>query len=196
MTRRLAIFWLGALLVLAGCSTMPLSTMWKMRSFGPDTLTQVKPEELRVKVSIPQGYELDFDQEKPTLDFAVTVDGRETRGKIEMMEESHQDVVKKAATARAPAVVNREYVMKFTPESQAKFATLQRLLKSAGKGTKISLQVGTHFAKVPDDLKDGTEISFTISLLLFPKDGYLVLFDDVRLRFVADKAGKAPAAAP
>ena len=48
--KRRALLALAALV--AGCTSVPLSTMWRLRNFGPDQLLALEPTELRAAARV------------------------------------------------------------------------------------------------------------------------------------------------
>jgi hypothetical protein len=179
MTFRWNTLWLAVALVLSACSVVPLSTMWKMRSFSAGDFARIQPAELRVKILLPQGFTLDLDKNKPALQFRITTARGPTEGKLELTKVSEADVVEKTGA-------KHEYVLKFADESLATFATLQKLARGVGEGTPASLNVGCSLKEIPPGVREG---HITVSLLLFPEDGYFVLLDNLRLQF-PDEAKK------
>ena len=59
-------------LVLAGCASIPLSTAMRLSSLKPRTLAQLDPADVRVRVSLPNGFELNVPKSRLTVSLAAT----------------------------------------------------------------------------------------------------------------------------
>ena len=65
---RARVVLVAALALLAGCMSVPLSTLWQMRSFGADDLAAMDPVQLRVATRIEPGQaRVDPDRSNLTL---------------------------------------------------------------------------------------------------------------------------------
>ncbi len=190
--RLVAIAWACALLALAGCSSIPLSTMWKMRSFGPDDFAKIQPADMRVKVQVPPGCGLDFKEKPPRLDFTIESGGKTTVGKMVLEKVTEADVTEKAGAFSSRTITHHQYELKFTADSLTQFALLQKLVRTAEKGsTKLDLRVAVNFSDIPAPYAKG--FNFTISLLLNPADGYFVFLDNARLNLTETPPSSKPA---
>jgi len=178
------LFALGLLLALAGCTTIPLSTMWKMHSFGAEDFARIKPEELRVKMLLPQGFELDFVKDKPHLDFKIETAHGASVGKIELAKVSQQQITKTSGLFNPTTTTQTEYELKLTDESLPAFNLLQKIARGQEKGRSTTINIGFNFAKTP---KGNPDLTVTVSLLLFPQDGYFVLLDNAQLKQVPEE---------
>lgn len=179
MKHWLKCYWLGVVLALSACSAVPLSTMWKMRSFGPEDFGRIQPDQLRVKILLPQGFTLDLAKDKPTLQFRITTEHGPSAGKVELTKVSESDVTEKVGIVTSVSVPKHEYVLKFADDSLATFATMQKLARGVGKGAAVNLNVSCFLEKIPEGAREGR---LTVSLLLFPEDGYFVLLDNLKLQ--------------
>ena len=58
---------LTLLLLLAGCASMPLSSMVQLAAMGREGLERVDPAQVRVRLSVSQGYEIDVSRARLRL---------------------------------------------------------------------------------------------------------------------------------
>jgi len=178
------LFALGLLLALVGCSSIPLSTMWKMHSFGTEDFARIKPEDLRVKVLLPQGFELDFVKDTPHLNFKIETAHGTSQGKIELEKVIQRDITKTSGFFNPTTTTQTEYELKFTDATLPAFSLLQKIARGQEKGRYVTIFIEFSFAKRPEGFVD---MPFTVSLLLFPQDGYFVLFDNAHLKLEPEK---------
>ena len=75
--RAVAVGLLLACFGMAGCASIPLSTAVRLSSMSPATLAQVDPSQVRVRIALPQGVELDVASAR--LNLEVSTDGRSQR---------------------------------------------------------------------------------------------------------------------
>lgn len=75
--RAVAVGLLLVALGMAGCASIPLSTALRLSSISPATLAQVDPSQVRVRIALPQGVELDVASAR--LNLEVITDGRSPR---------------------------------------------------------------------------------------------------------------------
>ena len=68
--RALAGIILATSALLGGCASIPLSTAVRLSSLNPQTLAQIDPTQVRVRLSVPAGYELDIPASKLKLSLA------------------------------------------------------------------------------------------------------------------------------
>jgi len=66
--RAVAVGLLLAVSGMAGCASIPLSTAVRLSSMSPATLAQVDPSQVRVRIALPQGVELDVASARLNLE--------------------------------------------------------------------------------------------------------------------------------
>ncbi|MGN0861763.1 MAG: hypothetical protein ACI4N1_00395 [Stenotrophomonas koreensis] len=66
--RAVAVGLLLATLGMAGCASIPLSTALRLSSISPATLAQVDPSQMRVRIALPKGVELDVASARLNLE--------------------------------------------------------------------------------------------------------------------------------
>lgn len=102
MFRRFLLLFLA--LVVAGCASVPLRTMWEMRGMGPDTFTQVDPSEVQAAVMSEALF-----MEQPGLDtaslelFMKLADGSEHQFTYELVDVTNREVHRLPAPRREMA---------------------------------------------------------------------------------------------
>lgn len=68
---------LSVLCTLSGCASVPITSMIQLASMGRDWFEQVDPAEIRVRVSVSPGFEIDV--ERTTLGLSIDRPGRPVR---------------------------------------------------------------------------------------------------------------------
>jgi hypothetical protein len=161
-----------ALVALAGCTSVPVSTMWRLRSFGADELLALDPNALRAAV-----------QSDPRVRFArVDINivaqaksGAEDRYKIRLDSQQQVD-----ARLERPAADRRWTVFALDAAGIKAFNELrQTIARLRGQGGSLSLGVSAQESELPPEL--ATRLPLRLDLLLDPKDGWFTLFRETEI---------------
>lgn len=72
--RAVAVGVLLAFFGMAGCASLPLGAAVRLSAMSPATLAQVDPSQVRVRITLPQGVELDVASAR--LNLEDSTDGR------------------------------------------------------------------------------------------------------------------------
>ena len=179
MVRRTAIPLLCVAL-LAGCTYVPIRTMWAMRNFGPETLAQADPRALRAAVQVPDtvglqptGHALYFHAEieggqPPSFDVSASLEvemSLRDSGPLEARPGSHWHVLKLDADGATAFSKVSEYLLRIPEE------------------TKGSFQLGVNPKFGDDDAIRRLQCAevlgkFSIAMRLAPDQDWLVLVED------------------
>lgn len=171
MTRR-ALLAAAAAGLLAGCLSIPVSTIWKLRNFGPEQLFALDPTELRAALLVDprvtmKGGRIDIAIEPPG--------GAPKRGYAILLQQPQRDDPR---LPRAPAGRTWQ-VFALSPASVAEFAKLKQEFKAIPKGTTVSVSVGFDEREVPPELR--RDFPVRLDLLLDPADGYFTMIKDTTI---------------
>lgn len=177
------LFWSLCLLVLlAGCASMPLSTVMRLSHLDEKTLLQLDPAQVRVRVAIPEGFALDVEQTK--LTFVVANAGKDRQERSFGMKLLSTQAAQRNGGLFEGKVPVRSYEMMLNAEGIAQMRELQQLMQRQ-TFKDFSFSVNTPLAKVPPNARS---IRFWTDLRFSQADSYMTLLDGAEIRFV-DKKG-------
>lgn len=181
--RTLAALLLTASLLAGGCASIPLSTAFRLSKLDTRALAQIDPNEVRVRLSVPVGYELDLARSR--LTFALT----ETSGK----SHSAEMTLKRLQTTRerrpggwfSADVPVSTHLLALSPEGVRQLREVQQIaLSDQVRDFRFSVQ--SKFSRIPADAQ---EITFWADLKLSPNDPFMPLIDGARIKFERQPAG-------
>lgn len=192
MLGRIAVIGLCAWI--AGCSSVPLGTMWKLSRMGPEALYEADPEEIRAAV-LSEEWFLDgpsFDQGALRAELRSVLHGDRT-WEFKLEETSARE----AWQLPEPADGQRWRIFRITESELVEFQDLQRRLpdmleRSQSEDDEGGFSLSVQFmsdeleASIERMAEDGvvmrTEtIEFRIDLKLAAEDGYFTLLNDHQL---------------
>lgn len=164
-------------MALAGCSSIPLSTMIKFSGYEKSDFFRINPSELRIKATINSSADIDlFVATK--LSAAVT----DEKGKVE-----YHFQLEKIKVETIPAINGMftntpafdVYYLKLTEQAAADFTKLK---EQATSGTKKqgSFNVGVNSRK-PINFEN-EDILFSVSLQFSSQEDYFTLIDQYQLQ--------------
>lgn len=164
-------------LMLSACSSIPVSTMLSMATFGEEEFIAINP---------------DIVQSRITLDAPFIADADNTKIEV-MINQPEGELIlpfklKVIGQQRLPAQggwlnkrpARNQFLLTLTDQAKASFVDLQQRVKQQGTDG-IGLNINARIS-VPD----GTDappvmIHMTIELKLDPQQGFFTLFEDVEL---------------
>lgn len=163
------------LAVLAGCASIPLSTMWRLRNFGPEQLAAIDPGALRVAVRM----EPDWVSLDPSTTFlALRLVPHEGE------EEHHHWPLQEASAAMpglVPAGESGWQLLRLTPAAAASVDALRPALeagKDAYAGAEFRVQLGM---AEPDRVGTLDAVYLTVRLALAADQDAFTLVQRMRL---------------
>lgn len=162
--------WLlsAATVWLAGCTAVPLSTMWKFASFDRDAFLAIDPAQLRAAA---------LTDERATMkDVTIKVtlgpkDGAPREGLIVLTDPVSRD----ARLPPAPAG-RRWSILALTPAAQREFVALREAALKLPPGSSMTLGVSASEGTVPPDLVK--RFPLRLDLQLNTADGWFTLLKD------------------
>lgn len=171
------------LLLLSGCASIPFSSIAKLSQYDGQSIAQLNPQQMRVKVSVGNNYSLKPNSTRLQLSFQPEQHNSKTEAALSLKQLS-QVQEKRSTGFFSPDldVVTYEFAV-----DQAGAETLkqmqQQFIKAGHKGA-VSFTVETGF-----DHKDNADIKkdilLWVDLRLFEKEDYLSLIDAAALKIEA-----------
>ena len=157
---------------LAGCTSIPVSTLWRLRNFGPEQLFALDPTELRAAARVESRARM----KSATISIEVKpADGSALRAYVLPLERPVDD----PRLERAPAA-RRWYAIGLSPQGLAEYQRIKRDFAAAPKGSHGTVKISA------DD--DGTlspelkkAFPLRLDVLLDPAEGYFTLISETKL---------------
>lgn len=167
----------------SGCLSIPVSTLWKLRSFNIDEFFALDPSALRgaVRTDARASYEA------VVIDIDLKMQGQApVRHALELRSLQAGD----ARLAPAPAG-RRWYVFALGEQGEAVFRDLRQRLTAVKRdgNNELRIGIGARAAAVPPDL--ARALPMRLDLLLDPRDGYVTLFKETTVDTTAKRERKA-----
>jgi hypothetical protein len=172
---------LTAMMVIAGCSSMPLSTMWRMKDFGPKDLQTIDPNDLRVQIVLPG----EMSDNLKTAE--VNVINTRANDQVDKFRFPAEILERKELREgwRKQKVVG-ETTWKLTKEGVADFVRMQKTLAEPTqeyRHTEINVKADGD----PNANLKPTLFEITIRLRLKADEPYLTLIDKAKVNLEAKK---------
>lgn len=166
----IASLWLG------GCASIPLSTALSLSSLSPQSLAQTDPAQVRVKLSVPVGYELDISAVLLKLSLSGQSQSRSSAMSLTLLDTNRE---LRSGGWFSPDVPVLTYVLALSPEGVQTLRELQGFVIS-DQPNHFKLSVNTPFTKMPEDPK---VVTFWADLKLSLDDPFMPLIDGAEMRF-------------
>lgn len=172
---------LAAAMLIGGCAGIPISTMWKMHSFGPADFSALDGGYIRAAVRLPVGTALKNDV--TTLAIALT----RQNGQIEKLSMPVQQIAdgQQVDPSLESAGIGKHWLLfALTDQGKMVFQTLQIDMRNhKTEYTGVSISLNFELAEPPNS---STELPRNIPLELWLRlrqtDGFIELFEG-RLKF-------------
>jgi hypothetical protein len=163
---------LGLTLLAAGCTSIPVSTLWRLRNFGPEQLFALDPMQLRAAARV------DSRALMKNVTIAIDVqsaDGSTRRAYVLPLEQPVQD----PRLERAP-VDRRWFAFALSKPGLAEYERIKREYASLPKGGRSTIRVSASDAgTVPAELMRAFPLR--VDVLLDPAEGYFTLINETKL---------------
>lgn len=161
------------MLAVTACTSIPLSTMWKLRSFSIDDFFALDPAQLRAAVRTDARASYDAVD----INIAVAPKGGETtKHMIRLQQPAGGD------TRLEPAPPGRRwYVFALGTEGVKVFDAVRNEVAAVRKipGSSLTIGVSAREATVPPDIAKA--LPMRLDLLLDPKEGWFTMFSETRI---------------
>ena len=173
MTVRVAAVLL--VLLVAGCASIPLSTMLRLSQLDQQTLVQLDPAQIRVRVAVPAGFAIDVQNTKLSLDLG-SKSGAHDNSRYDLSKLAETTGARSGGLFRSDIPVN-VYDLALTADANRRFREAQRFAL-ANEFSEVNFSVNSRLASVPEDAK---AIRFWIDLRLRQSDSYMTLIDGAEI---------------
>lgn len=172
MRRRAFVVTAGAAAALAGCASVPLPTLWRLRSFGPEQLFALDPTQLRAAARVDARARM----KNVTITLDVDpADGAPRRTYRIPLEQPTSD----PRLERAPPD-RRWYAFALSPQGIAEYQRIKDEYAAVAKGSRGTLKIAAaDDGTVPPELKRAFPLR--LDVLLDPAEGYFTLISETRL---------------
>lgn len=174
-------------LLLQACSAVPVSTMLRFAGFGAEDFARLDPSQLRVRISVPEGFEVDASKAQLTLK-VERPDGssRDIAMGLDLLERSRMP---RSTGLFSPDRSMPTQTLRLTPESVAQLGSLRQDLikRGRGRGGEATFGIQFGFAKRPPDARSAP---FWVDLKLATDQGWFVLFENAAVQFGPRPSGR------
>ncbi|MFZ5841911.1 MAG: hypothetical protein ACOY3E_03340 [Pseudomonadota bacterium] len=175
----------GAVLILlalfSACTSIPLSTMWKMRNFDEQQFAELNGEEIRVRVRLPAPSKLNVAE--TSLESTLETEQGRHSTQLTLEQESLRSYSVSEGLLFKEDVTYSEYVLRLSAGSLQRFATLQRLTPTRSQTQKSAFKITTDFTNLPEGLDS---LQFSVDLQLKRDEGYFALLDKASISFKSE----------
>jgi hypothetical protein len=162
---------LTAALLLGACTSVPVSTMWKMARFDRAELLAIDPAQLRAAALV----DTRATMKEVTITAKLTpAGGAPTEYAIALTAPVERD----ARLPGAPAG-RRWEIFGLTPAGQRDFLRLRESALQAPKGSELAISVSAREGTVPPDLAKGFPLR--LDLLLDAQEGWFTVLKDSKI---------------
>lgn len=169
-------------MLLSACTSIPLSTMWKLRSFSGNDLKALNPADIRLVLELPDS--LKFEPDKTTLDVDLTP---ENAGEKELRERAKLMLVKQGRFVPADVPVAEQgqnlYLMKLDADGLKTFQDFQQRLDPDVEQHYKAVNFNASIQFANDTATGDTRFKTTVWLRMKRDQGYFALLKDVPFRF-------------
>jgi hypothetical protein len=173
---------LAASLALSGCASIPLTTALRLSSLFPQHLAHVDPAQVRVKVSVPLGYEINIRAARLTL--VLTGPSGHHSAAMGLAVLGTSQGLRSRGWFR-PSVHVSTVMLGLDPQGVQKLRKLQQyVLAGDAKGFEFSLVAP--LAKVPPGAK---QVTIWAALRLRTDEPFMPLIDGATFKFGSTTMG-------
>ncbi|WP_417663846.1 hypothetical protein [Pseudidiomarina donghaiensis] len=165
--------------LLAGCASIPLTTMLQFSGFDANAFQNINPSELRAKISIDEP--ANVKAESVDLNLALN-DNKGIRTFTLPLALLEQNKISADTGLFFSSPAKTEYVFKLASSSIESFQEVQGII-AANSGGSFKLSVGSEFEPLPESVN---EITVSILLKLTEQSDYVTLVDEATLTFERD----------
>lgn len=168
--KRRALLALAALV--AGCSAVPLSTMWRLRSFSADQLFALDPTQLRAAARVDSRATMT----NVTISLEVEpADGSPRRTYLLPLEQPVSD----PRLERSPPD-RRWFAFALSRPGLSEYQRIKREYASVSKGSRGTVKIAaSDDGSIPPELKRAFPLR--VDVLLDPAEGYFTLISETKL---------------
>lgn len=183
MTLKLSRFlnsMLVIIVVLSGCSSIPMGTLLKLSSFDEAYVSTLDPKKIRAKITVNAF--LDVNVENTQLGLSI----ENSNGEMELNFPLQVITItqnKAVSGLFSQQVASQTYLLKLSEKAISEFKTLQAQLtppQQSQFGFTVSAKLKKHKNLTP--IQQEQQLFMSIDLQLNEKEGFFTLFDQIELQ--------------
>lgn len=161
------------------CASIPLTTAMRLSSLDEKTLVQLEPADVRVRLAVPRGNEVDVQRARLKLEIQPE-DASAMVADMPLRLLGVRNAQRSAGMFRADVPV-LTYELALAPEGAHSLRALQRnVMAMKSSKARIGFSVNTPFSRVTPGMR---EMQFWVDLKLRAGDDYLPLIDGAKVPF-------------
>ena len=164
-------------LLVAGCASIPLSTMLRLSQLDQQTLVQLDPAQIRVRVAVPAGFEINVAETRLSLDLDASAAGH-NKSSFDLSTLRESGGTRSGGLFRSDIEV-KVYDLALTRDAITRFRKTQQFAL-ANEISEVNFSVTSKMASMPEDARS---IRFWIDLRLRQADSYMTLIDGAEVEF-------------
>jgi hypothetical protein len=153
----------------SSCASVPITSMIQLAAMGSSGLERVDPTEIRVRVSVSPGFEIDVA--RTTLGFSIARSDGLARNEKLTLELIERTTMERSLGFMRGSVSVPTYVLRLTPADVQKFLEIRKSALAKDSRAKRTFSVSAPFSKIPHDQQQiegsGTE-SVQLTWVRFP----------------------------
>ncbi len=167
-------------IITAGCASVPLTAMIRMSGYSPQKFAQTDPNDIRIKVRLPQSFKV--DTEKTFMELRITtLDDMDETYNFPVEQVDKEDTV----TGFFRKKHHIDYILAITGQGLLDFDKLRSTIREnyMYKKASISAKAAFDYAEPLDqaEQKKFNELQFSIFLKLDEKEDYFTLLNKVKI---------------
>jgi hypothetical protein len=174
----------AVVLGLAGCMSVPLSTIVRMSTFDEQDFLALDPDVVRVRIKLPQGF--DLNPATSSLQVKLTSEAGDHFGEFKLQQVT-SGRVQLANGIFAGDASGTEYTLKLAQQSKKEFRDLQGFVKK-GRPGEVVLGVAPRLSSFPPTAET---VNVWIDLLLSQGQGFFTLLDGAEVPMEGIRAASA-----
>jgi hypothetical protein len=162
--------------VLTGCASIPFMTAARLSLMDIRSVLRLDPQQIRVRVAVPSGYEVDVEKTRLTLAVSNSSGTQESHACRLVLLGKMNDVRPGGMFHSDYPVV--AYELALDPESVADLRNMQKATPPR-KGLGFNLSFSSDLASIN---KGARSMRFWVDLKMKSSDAYMVLFDGAEIK--------------
>lgn len=163
--------------LLGSCASIPLSTMAKLSGFGPENLTQLQADEIRIRLQLPTQAELDPKRTQLQLYISSAERQYDEKFAVRMISKTGGQM---DDGWFSPPVPVQSYVFVLSDSGKQKFRELQQHLATAAKPEQYIFTASSVLTNLSPEINT---VRIWADLQLSDKEGFFPLIDGAEMEF-------------
>ena len=170
------------IIFIGGCASIPLSTALSLSSITKSSLAQIDPAQVRVRLSVPIGFEINIPESHLGLALTSSSGTRSSAMKLSSLGVTKESRSGGLFKADVPVTT---YLLALSPDGALQLQELQRLMLAKEPGA-FEFSVSAPFSKFPVNPE---EVTFWADLKLSDNESFMPLIKGAKIRFEHSPVG-------